>query len=194
MKAEAFLNSKVGGYVALGVLGVAVLWYVKRQAGAALTAVNPLNNDNVFNKGATATTDAVFGKGALATTTDYIFAAIDKLNPFNESDAYANTIFGAEALDKNIGQRVPGNAWTLPSFTMPEFSVDYLNPASDKNLINQGAIKVVGQENLSTAADYIFGLFDLINPFNESDAYARKVYNVDEDQRVINNNNSEGIN
>lgn len=186
MKAEAFLNSKVGGYVALGVLGVAVLWYMKRQAGAVLNSVNPLNNDNVIHKGAVATTDAVFGKGALATVTDYVLGAVDIVNPWNDSDAHALNVWGLTDINNGLKSAMD---WKLP-----EFSVDNFNPASDKNLINQGVTKVVGQDKMATAGDYFFGLIDLVNPWNESDAYARKVYGVDEDQRVINNNNAEGIN
>ena len=55
-----------------------------------------------------------------------------------------------------------------------------LNPASSENVVNQVVTSVVGEKNLSTVADYYFGAWDLINPFNESDAYARQVYGLDD--------------
>ena len=55
----------------------------------------------------------------------------------------------------------------------------WFNPASDENLAYQAVSGIVGEENLATAGDYFFGAVDLLNPFNESDDYARKVYGID---------------
>ena len=56
--------------------------------------------------------------------------------------------------------------------------VDAVNPASDKNLVFKGVNKLVGEQNVQSAADYIFGGIDLINPFNRSDAHARTVFGL----------------
>lgn len=53
-------------------LGLLAVWYIKRQAGAAVEqaaqAVNPVNHDNVFNRGANAVWGAVTdGQGTIGT-------------------------------------------------------------------------------------------------------------------------------
>lgn len=57
-------------------------------------------------------------------------------------------------------------------------NINKVNPASSENIINQAAEHVIGEENLATAADYFFGAIDLINPWNDSDEYARSVYGL----------------
>lgn len=56
--------------------------------------------------------------------------------------------------------------------------VDAVNPASSNNLVYKGTQALVGEQNLDTAGDYFFGAIDLINPWNESDAYAKQVYGI----------------
>lgn len=56
--------------------------------------------------------------------------------------------------------------------------VSKINPANENNFINQAVVGAVGQETVSNTADRVFGAIDLINPFNESDAYAKQVYNL----------------
>ena len=53
-----------------------------------------------------------------------------------------------------------------------------LNPASDKNVVYQGVNQAVGEERLAGWADYFFAGVDLLNPLNESDAYAKQVYGI----------------
>ena len=54
--------------------------------------------------------------------------------------------------------------------------VKAINPADPENFVNRSVADVVGEENVANAADYVFGAIDLINPFNESDTYAKQVY------------------
>jgi hypothetical protein len=54
-----------------------------------------------------------------------------------------------------------------------------INPADSRNIVNQAVVGVVGQEKINAVGDKIFAAIDLINPFNESDAYARMVYGLD---------------
>ncbi len=51
------------------------------------------------------------------------------------------------------------------------------NPASHDNYIYQA----VEGETLNTVGDYVFGAVDLINPFNESDEHALRVYGLADD-------------
>lgn len=60
-----------------------------------------------------------------------------------------------------------------------------LNPADSENVVNKAVTDAVGEDRIATAADYIFGYYDLINPFNESDAHAHSVYGID---RLLNAN------
>ncbi len=55
-----------------------------------------------------------------------------------------------------------------------------INPANHENIVNQAVESVVGEDNIATGADYVFGLVDLINPFNESDAHAERVFGLGE--------------
>ena len=175
----------VGGIIALAALGIGVVWYVKNKAGAVVTAVNPANPNNVINTAA----KNLVGEQRLANATDRAFAAVDLMNPFNESDQYAkDVLFGGIKFD-------PGKWFDFdwPQFALPEISVDAFNPASSENLVYKGVNKVAGENNVATAGDYFFGLIDLINPFNKSDDYAKQVYNMDEDSRRLKNQKSEGI-
>lgn len=58
--------------------------------------------------------------------------------------------------------------------------ISAINPADSNNLVNRGVTAVVGEENIASAADYVFGAIDLLNPWNESDTYARQVYGLGE--------------
>ncbi len=60
-----------------------------------------------------------------------------------------------------------------------EFFKKKLNPASDQNLIYQsdfiqGTIGATMADGY-TVSDHIFAAIDVINPFNESDEFAKKV-------------------
>lgn len=55
-----------------------------------------------------------------------------------------------------------------------------VDPTNSENIVNQAVIGVVGQENVTNVADKVFAAIDLINPFNDSDAFARKVYGLDD--------------
>lgn len=56
--------------------------------------------------------------------------------------------------------------------------ISKINPADENNMINQSVINTFGQSAVSNTADHIFGAIDLINPFNESDDYAKQVYGL----------------
>lgn len=61
---------------------------------------------------------------------------------------------------------------------------DALNPTKDTNLAYRGASAasiatgVSGTHNGYSYDDHLFAAFDLLNPFNESDVYAGKVWGV----------------
>lgn len=55
MKLATIANSNTGTVLAIGVVGAIAIYYAKKQTGEALTsvgdAVNPVNSDNIFNRG-----------------------------------------------------------------------------------------------------------------------------------------------
>lgn len=57
--------------------------------------------------------------------------------------------------------------------------IDSVNPASRENVVYRGVNTAFGEVPVATATDYVFGAIDLVNPFNDSDAYARRVYNLE---------------
>ena len=61
--------------------------------------------------------------------------------------------------------------------------IDAINPASQDNVVYKGVNAAVGEENVATGADYLFGAIDLINPFADParKAYAKQVYFGDGD-------------
>lgn len=59
-------------------------------------------------------------------------------------------------------------------------NINLVNPASSENIVNQGVVSVVGQSNIDSVSDVVFGAIDLINPFNESDVHARRVFGLGE--------------
>lgn len=178
------LNDNVAGILVLAALGVAGIWYLKGKVGAVANSVNPLNNENVFYKGV----NGIAGENKVASVSDKIFGAVDLINPFNESDAYAKQVYG---LDFDFSKWLPD----VGSWTMPQWDTSKINPASTNNVVYQGVNKVVGEQKVATASDYIFGAIDLINPFNKSDDYAKTVYGMrDPDYVTLKNNNAEGIN
>jgi hypothetical protein len=60
-----------------------------------------------------------------------------------------------------------------------------INPASDKNVVNQAVTGVVGESNMATAGDYFFATVDLVNPWNDSDYYAAEVYGINNLRRRL---------
>jgi hypothetical protein len=55
-----------------------------------------------------------------------------------------------------------------------------VNPASPDNLIYKGTNSVLGEGVVGSAADYVFGGFDLLNPWAEPErkAYAKSVFGI----------------
>ena len=73
----------------VAVVGAGVLLAV---IAAQRQRFNPANPNNVVNQ---ALIGAV-GEEAVASGGDYFFAAVDLINPFNESDDYALQVFGLQ--------------------------------------------------------------------------------------------------
>ncbi|WP_127455149.1 hypothetical protein [Streptomyces sp. B29(2018)] len=86
----------VGGIAAVGTYGV-----LSGKLGKMLNKVNPASSDNLAYQGAASLGDAVGipdtdSRGVYLD--DYIFAAIDQVNPFNESDAYSDYVIWGKPL------------------------------------------------------------------------------------------------
>lgn len=78
------------------VAAVGAIYYLREKAGdladGLREAFDPTNQNNVVNKGVTAV--AITGGHNGYSYDDHFFAAIDLINPWNESDIYAETIWG----------------------------------------------------------------------------------------------------
>lgn len=89
-------NINVGAGAVVAVAGVVAVigaaWYLKKNAGAIVDAVNPASQNNLAWKGVNATV----GEARVASAADRIFGAVDLLNPWNESDAYARQVYGLD--------------------------------------------------------------------------------------------------
>lgn len=78
-----------GGVIALaGLAAVAGAVYVVRKNAGAL---NPASHDNIVYKAAEPALNYQIGGYAAS---DYYFAYLDLLNPWNESDEYARQVWG----------------------------------------------------------------------------------------------------
>ncbi len=98
------MKVQVSGGAVLALAGVAVavggVFFARRKIGEAAStvveAVNPASPNNLVNKAVTAV--AIKGDHNGYSYDDHLFAAIDLLNPFNDSDRYARLVWG---IDKN---------------------------------------------------------------------------------------------
>jgi hypothetical protein len=146
-----------GGVVALaGVAAVAgLVIFIAKKLPDIKEAVNPMDENNLASRAA----KSIVGEERLASVSEKVFGGIDLLNPFNESDDYAWTLFDEQ-------------------FAPVKKAAEKVNPASQNNVVNQGVEKLLGSSNVSKGADYFFGAIDLLNPWNESDEYAQKVYGL----------------
>jgi hypothetical protein len=57
-----------------------------------------------------------------------------------------------------------------------------LNPVSPNNIVNKTAQAIVGKDRLQGGFNGLFAVVDIINPFNDNDAYAKKVLGMDNNQ------------
>jgi hypothetical protein len=74
------------------VAAVGAIYFLRGKAGAVIDAINPASENNLINKGVTAV--AITGGHNGYSYDDHFFAALDLINPWNESDIYAETIWG----------------------------------------------------------------------------------------------------
>lgn len=59
--------------------------------------------------------------------------------------------------------------------------VDAVNPASPNNVVNKAvnSVAIKGAHNGYSYDDHLFAAIDLINPWNDSDNYAKRVWGID---------------
>lgn len=188
MNADKFLNSRVGGYIALGCLGAAIVWYMSKKAEAAgktaadfvNTYLNPASDKNLVyagvNKvGSVATGDDSWSLGS---------ALYDFTHPtYNPNETDSGILDWIYSDDSLMGKAVAG----LGDWKNIDLDFDVVNPASDKNLVYTGVNKVgaaaTGDDSFSLGS----WIYDIFHP-DEGKNY------VSEDKRIINSNNNEGIN
>jgi len=89
------MKNKTVLVLGMGLAGVAVLWYAKNKAEAAVQALNPMNPDNIIHGGASSLAEEITGnEHALQDGADHVFAALDWLNPWapDHRKVYAKTV------------------------------------------------------------------------------------------------------
>lgn len=122
MNTKDVLNSEAAKYAVLALAALAVLWYVKNKAKQAVDATGKYLQEDGFNIRSDkniptvitkSVVDAVAGKGSFEGFWDHTFAAVDLINPFNESDTYAKQVWGiGEKADaKNISNNNSEGIW-----------------------------------------------------------------------------------
>lgn len=175
------VNLNIDGLMLIGLgVGVPVLGYLgwkiygaKEAVAAGLDKVNPASANNFVNQG------------------------VEKVGQTLTGDS--NWTLGGWAYDWSHNSdgtvKKEEMAWDIAGiFSMLNFPVlgvgataakaakevaPYVNPANPNNLVNQAVTGAVGEKNMAKAGDYFFGAIDLINPFNESDEYAKKVWGIE---------------
>ncbi len=91
------LNNKQ--FITVLVIGAAGLYVLSRKAGDVVTAINPMNHDNVFNQAAIGFGEAVTGNPqATQGFFDHLYGGADLLNPFapDYRKQYAKKVWGLE--------------------------------------------------------------------------------------------------
>ena len=73
-------------FIGVAVVGVAAAWWLKRTVTKKLDVTS---RENIVYK-------TVAGEDGTIRSMDYAFAALDLINPFNESDTYARQLYGLE--------------------------------------------------------------------------------------------------
>jgi hypothetical protein len=82
----------VAGVLAVGVGLVVARNKIGEAAGAVGAAINPANPENIVNKAVSSV--AITGGHNGYSYDDHLFAALDLLNPWNDSDIYAEQVWG----------------------------------------------------------------------------------------------------
>lgn len=175
------VNLNIDGLMLIGLgIGVPVLGYIgyklygaKEAVAAGLDKVNPASQNNFVNQGVESVGQALTGDsnwtlGGWA----YEWSHND-----DTTVDYSGMGWDIAGLVGKLG--LPGLSVGATAATAAKEVVPYVSPANPNNLINQAVTGVVGEKNMSTAADYFFGGIDLLNPFNESDEYAKKVWGIE---------------
>jgi|GEM_PF-6614106 len=74
---------------AAGMVGYG-MYRAKNAIANNINKVNPVSNENIVYKGV----ESTVGEQRFAGAADKVFASIDLINPFNESDRYALEVWG----------------------------------------------------------------------------------------------------
>lgn len=90
------VSVQVDGVMVLTVLGIGGGLYLWSKLDL-LNKINPFHEDNVVNQ--TAEKYAIQGDRNGYSYDTHLFAAVDLINPFNESDDYAKEVWGLKGDD-----------------------------------------------------------------------------------------------
>lgn len=166
------LNINVDGIMLIGLgVGVPLLGFLGYKLYTSkekiVNAVNPASSENLVNQavesvGQTLTGDPNWTPGGWA---------------FDWTHNVDGSFRPEAGID--IVNLIPGGGSAI-SFVWEgaKSVVPYVNPTNPDNVVNKAVTSVVGEKNMSTAGDRLFGLIDLINPFNEDDTYAETVWGI----------------
>ena len=183
MNANQFINSRAGGYVALGCLGVAVVWYISKKIPSlqgVVNAVSPLNNDNVFTKAA----DSI-GKGITGENSWSLGGSIfDYFHTDYDPNTGSSGGFDWESLNTIINPA----AWAGAKVGDKLANYDY------PELTWEDGINYAGYLNPAGAAGKTFGnwLADIFGIDNGSKTESAKKVDGDYKDYLINNTDSIG--
>ncbi len=180
MKKPSF-NLNVDGVMLVGLgVGLPLLIYTavkiggaKKAVAAGIDKINPASSNNFVNQGvesigAKLTGDKDFTLGGWAYDWSH-----------NDDGSLDKAGMGWDILGVLGSSPIPMYSTGAKAATVAKKVVPYVNPANPNNLVNQAVTRTVGEDNLAAGADYFFAGIDLINPFNKSDDYAKKVWGIE---------------
>lgn len=173
------VNLNIDGLMLMGIgVGVPLLGFIgyklygaKEAIVGAVDKVNPASANNFVNQGVESLGQALTGDSS------WTLGGWAYEWSHNDDTTVDAAGMGWDIL--GLGQKLPGFAPVATAAKGAIKAAPYVNPANPNNLINQAVTGVVGEKNMSAAGDYFFGAIDLLNPFNESDEYAKKVWGIE---------------
>lgn len=175
------VNLNIDGLMLIGIgVGVPLLGFIgyklygaKEAIAGAVDKVNPASQNNFVNQGVESVGQALTG--------DSNWTLGGWAYEWSHND---DTTVDAAGMGWDIAGligklQLPGITPAVQAASAAKKVEPYVNPANPNNLINQAVTGAVGDKNMAAAGDYFFGAIDLLNPFNESDEYAQKVWGIE---------------
>lgn len=166
------LNINVDGIMLVGLgVGVPLLGFLGYKLYTSkekiVEAVNPLNSNNIVNSAVESVGQSLTGDPNW-TLGGWAFDWTHNVDGSYRPEAGIDIVGLLPGAGSGIKMVWDGAKSAAP----------YVNPANPNNVVNTAVTKVVGEKNMATVGDRIFGAIDLINPWNDDDTYAKIIWGL----------------